>query len=151
MGVETISTISQTSGSVENEVPDQVKNISNKFGRIHDYLFYYSTPLIENWYVHTVVYKARQNLINPEVGMIFQSEEQAYVMYNTYAGKVGFSIRKSKTKHRQDGSLCQKYIVCSSQGQRENESSQKDITRTGCDAVSSLVLAKRGFGRCKRY
>ena len=48
MGVETIGTMSHTSGSVENEVPDQVKNISNKFDRIYDYLFYYSTPLIEN-------------------------------------------------------------------------------------------------------
>ena len=114
MGVETISTISQTSGSVENEVPDQVKNISNKFGRIHDYLFYYSTPLIENWYVQAVVDKARKKLITPEVEMIFQFEEHAYKMYNTYAGKFGFNIRKSKIKHRQDGSICQKYIVCSS-------------------------------------
>ena len=48
MGVETIGTMSQTSGSVENEVPDQVKNISNKFDRIYDHLFYYFTPLIEN-------------------------------------------------------------------------------------------------------
>ena len=29
MGVETIGTMSRTSGSVENEVPDQVKNITN--------------------------------------------------------------------------------------------------------------------------
>ena len=97
-------------------------------------MFIFSTPLIENLYVQEVVRKAGHNLITPKVGMTFQSEEEAYEMYNTYAGKVGFSIRKSKTKRRQDGSLCQKYIVCSSQGQRENESSQKDITRTGCDA-----------------
>ena len=97
-----------------------------------------------------MVHRAGQNFIAPVVGMTFESEEKAYDMYNTYAGKVGFSVRKSKMKRRQDGSISQKYIVCSSQGQRENESSQKDITRTGCDAVSSLVLAKRGFGRCKR-
>jgi hypothetical protein len=29
--------------------------------------------------------------------MSFESEEEAYDMYNTYAGKVGFSIRKSDT------------------------------------------------------
>ena len=106
MGVETIGTMSRTSGSVENEVPDQVKNISNKFDRIHDYLFYYSTPLIENGYVQTVVDKARKNLITPKVGIIFQFEEKAYEMYNTYAGMVGFNIRKSKTKCNQDGSIC---------------------------------------------
>ena len=47
--------------------------------------------------------KAGQNLMTPEVGMTFQSEEKAYEMYNTFAGKVGFSIRKSRTKHRKDG------------------------------------------------
>ena len=81
-----------------------------------------------------MVDKARKNLITPEVGMTFPSEEKAYEMYNTYAGKVGFNIRKSKTKHRQDGTLCQKHIVYSNQGHRENELSQKDVTRTGCDA-----------------
>ena len=45
-----------------------------------------------------MVRKAGHNLITPKVGMTFQSEEEAYEMYNTYAGKVGFSIRKSKTK-----------------------------------------------------
>ena len=54
-----------------------------------------------------MVHKAKQNLITPKVGIIFQFEEKAYEMYNTYVGKVGFSIRKSKTKHCQDGTLCQ--------------------------------------------
>ena len=31
--------------------------------------------------------------ITPEVGMNFESEEEAFEMYNTYAGKVGFSVR----------------------------------------------------------
>jgi len=92
-----------------------------------------------------VVDKARQNLITPEVGMIFQSEEQSYEMCNTYADKVGFSIRKSKTKRRQDGSICHKYIVCSSQRHRENELSQKDITRTDCDARVQFSINKEGI------
>lgn len=61
-----------------------------------------------------VVDKSGQNLITPKVGMTFESEEKAYEMYNTYAGQVGFSVRKSKTKHCLDGSLCQKHLVCSS-------------------------------------
>ncbi|XP_062180959.1 protein FAR1-RELATED SEQUENCE 5-like [Phragmites australis] len=116
MGAETIGTISQTSGSVENEVPDE-----------------------------EVVHKAGQNLVTPEVGMTFQSEEKAYEMYNTYAGKVGFSIRKSKAKRHQDKSICQKYIVCSSQGHRENATSQKDITRTDCDARVQFSISREGI------
>jgi zinc finger SWIM domain-containing protein 3 len=80
-----------------------------------------------------MVDKAGQTLIVPEVGMAFKSEDQAYEMYNTYAGKVGFSVRKSHTKRRVDGSISQKYIVCSNQGYRESESSQ-DTKRTGCNA-----------------
>jgi hypothetical protein len=112
--------------------------------------YFFCTPLIENLYVQEVVCKVRQNLITPKVGMTFESEEKAYEMYNTYAGKVGFSIRKSKTKHRRDGSLCQKHIVCSNQGHRENESSQKDITRTGCDARVQFSINKEGIWRVQK-
>jgi zinc finger SWIM domain-containing protein 3 len=37
-------------------------------------------------------------VVIPEVGMAFQSEEDAYEMYNTYAGNIGFIIRKSDIK-----------------------------------------------------
>jgi len=92
-----------------------------------------------------VVDKARKNFIIPEVGMTFPSEEKAYEMYNTYAGKVGFSIRKSKTKHRKDGTLCHKHIVYSNQGHRENELSHKDITKTGCDARVQFSISREGI------
>ncbi|CAN6268724.1 unnamed protein product [Urochloa humidicola] len=81
--------------------------------------------------------------IPPVVGMTFESEEKAYEMYNTYAGKVGFSVRKSTTKRRKDGSISQKYIVCSNQGHRETESS-KDSTRTGCGARVQFSVSKEG-------
>ncbi|KAG2558237.1 hypothetical protein PVAP13_2KG291600 [Panicum virgatum] len=83
--------------------------------------------------------------MTPIVGMTFESEEKAYEMYNTYARQVGFSIRKSKTKRRQDGSLYQKHLVCSSEGHRENESSQKDITRRGCDAHVQFSISREGI------
>ena len=79
--------------------------------------------------------------ITPEVGMNFESEEEAFEMYNTYAGKVGFSVRKSNTKRRVDGTISQKYIVCSSQGHRQTESS-KDTTRTGCDARVQFSISR---------
>ena len=43
--------------------------------------------------------KSKQNLATPEVGMSFESEKKAYEMYNTYAGRVEFSVRRSKTKY----------------------------------------------------
>ena len=85
-----------------------------------------------------MVHEIGQDLIVPEVGMAFDSEEKACEMYNAYAGKIGFSIRKSHSKLREDKTIYQKYIVCSSEGYRPNKSSQKDITRTGCEALCSV-------------
>lgn len=75
----------------------------------------------------------------PQVGMAFKSEEDAYDMYNSYAGKIGFSIRKSWTRRRKDDSIYQKHIVCSKQGEREKHSSHETVkgqatTRTKCGA-----------------
>jgi zinc finger SWIM domain-containing protein 3 len=76
-------------------------------------------------YIHPVVLQAvdkiGKTLIIPEVEMTFQPEDKAYEMYNTYAGNVGFSIRNSYIKRRADKTICQKYIVYSNQGHRENE------------------------------
>ena len=57
-------------------------------------------------------------MIAPEVGMVFDSEDKAYKMYNTYAGNVGFSIRKGHSARREDKTIYQKYIVCSNEGYR---------------------------------
>ena len=100
---------------------------------------------MDNGYVQEVIDKAQQNLMAPKIGMTFQSEEKAYEMYNTYAGKVGFSIRKSWTKHHKDDSIYQKHIVCSNQGHRGNELSLKDITRMGCDAHVQFNISREGI------
>ncbi|KAG2560489.1 hypothetical protein PVAP13_8KG063700 [Panicum virgatum] len=57
---------------------------------------------------------------------------------------------KEQDKVPQRWSLCQKHIVCSNHGHRENELSQKDIARTGCEA-RGLVLVGRGFGQRHYY
>ncbi|KAG2573430.1 hypothetical protein PVAP13_7KG235610 [Panicum virgatum] len=92
-----------------------------------------------------VVHEIGQALIVPEVGMAFDSEDKAWEMYNTYAGKVGFSVRKSHSKLREDKTIYQKYIVCSNEGYRRNKSSQKDITRTGCEARVQFSVSKEGI------
>ncbi|EEC81876.1 hypothetical protein OsI_25675 [Oryza sativa Indica Group] len=88
--------------------------------------------------------KVAQTLILPQVGMAFDSEQKVYDMYNTYAGKIGFSIRKSQAKHRVNGTIYQKYIVCSNQGQRQTKSSL-DTTRTSCDACVQFSICRKGI------
>ena len=80
-----------------------------------------------------------KTLIVPEVGMAFQSAKKAFDMYNTYAGQVGFSVRKGHSKLRGDGTLRQKYFVCNNQGHVQFAM-----------PVFSLVLVERGFRQCKR-
>jgi hypothetical protein len=53
---------------------------------------------------------------------------------NTYAGKVGFSLRNNFKKRLNDDTISQKYIVCSSEGHQKNTESSKDVIRTGCNA-----------------
>ena len=88
--------------------------------------------------------KVTQTPIIPKVGMSFESEKAAWTMYNTYAGKVWFSIRKSDTKKREDGTVSNKHIVCSSQGYRKNKSSSKSTTRTGCNARVQFSVSREG-------
>jgi hypothetical protein len=52
-------------------------------------------------------------VVVPEVGMTFESEKDAYDMYNNYISKIGFNIRKSDTHCRADKTISSKLIVCS--------------------------------------
>jgi zinc finger SWIM domain-containing protein 3 len=83
-------------------------------------------------------------VIVPKVGMIFESEKNAYEIYNTYAGQIGFSIRKSDIKRRVDKTIYSKLMVCSSQGFGETSSSQ-DTTRTGCNARIQFSVSREGI------
>ncbi|EEE59391.1 hypothetical protein OsJ_11516 [Oryza sativa Japonica Group] len=86
--------------------------------------------------------KVVQTLIVPQVGMSFESKDKAYEMYNTYAGKVGFSIRKSNVKRRSNGTIYQKHMVCNKQGQQETSSSL-DTTRTCCKARVQFSVCRK--------
>ena len=133
--------------AIEDEAPDEVMK-RNILERPND-ISYFGNIYNFNSFVQQMVDKAGQTLIVPEVGMAFKSEDQAYEMYNTYAGKVGFSVRKSHTKRRVDGSISQKYIVCSNQGYRESESSQ-DAKRTGCNARIQFSVNREGTWRVQK-
>ena len=91
----------------------------------------------------------------PKVGMAFKSEEDAYEFYNEYAGKIGFSIRKSHSKLRSDKSVYQKHIVCSNEGERGTHSKhdtvkQNAATRSGCDARIQFSIARDGVWRVQK-
>ncbi|KAM0864998.1 hypothetical protein ACQ4PT_043567 [Festuca glaucescens] len=90
-----------------------------------------------------------ESLLVPKVGMAFKSEEDAYEFYNEYAGKIGFSIRKSHSKLRPDKSVYQKHIVCSNEGERGTHSKhdtlkQNAATRSRCDARIQFSVTREG-------
>ncbi|KAK1258327.1 hypothetical protein QJS04_geneDACA009304 [Acorus gramineus] len=84
----------------------------------------------------------------PEIGMSFDSIEEAEKFYMSYAKIAGFSVRKASTKyHNVDGSkeLYMRDFVCSKEGFK-NSSTSKSIpkynrghTRVGCRAKISLM------------
>ena len=88
-----------------------------------------------------------RSAIVPHVGMSFKSEYDAYQMYNAYARRIGFSIRKSTTRLRPDGTVYQKHMVCSNQGQRakhsKHQTSKENATkRTCCDARIQFSVSR---------
>ncbi|KAF0936065.1 hypothetical protein E2562_038522 [Oryza meyeriana var. granulata] len=87
----------------------------------------------------------------PKVGMTFNSENEAYDFYNSYARNVGFSIRKNHTKTRADGSLCSKYFLCSNEGQPVASTAQpgrkkkRASTRSDCKARLQFYITREGI------
>jgi zinc finger SWIM domain-containing protein 3 len=76
-------------------------------------------------------------VVIPEIGMTFQFEKDAYEMYNTYAGNIGFSIREINIKRCADKSISLKLIVCSKQGHGS--------TRTDCGARIQFSVTREGI------
>ncbi|XP_060973319.1 protein FAR1-RELATED SEQUENCE 5-like isoform X2 [Cannabis sativa] len=81
----------------------------------------------------------------PKVGMEFETEEEAYDFYNSYAYKVGFSIRKSKgQKDNKNGRMIDRIFCCSCQGYREKDKRDVEVirhraeTRFGCLAMMKI-------------
>ncbi|CAL9093232.1 unnamed protein product [Musa textilis] len=95
-------------------------------------------------------------IVEPYVGMEFESEEAAKTFYGLYARHVGFRVRISRyTRSRRDNSIISRRIVCSREGFREiraNESlygeqrnHQRAATRVGCKAM--IMIKKIDIGK----
>ncbi|XP_059650762.1 protein FAR1-RELATED SEQUENCE 5-like [Cornus florida] len=80
--------------------------------------------------------------------MEFDSEEEAYVFYNAYGGRIGFSIRK-EYGNKVNGRITSRALVCSKEGVKGidkrdvfRKTSQAE-TRTNCGAQMVLRYDKR--------
>jgi hypothetical protein len=92
----------------------------------------------------------------PRVGLTFESEDAAYNFYNSYARRVGFSIRKCHVKHRaSDGTLASKYMVCSNEGlkicnQTHLTKKERASTRSECKARIQFFISPEGIWRMQK-
>ncbi|WVZ77422.1 hypothetical protein U9M48_025287 [Paspalum notatum var. saurae] len=84
----------------------------------------------------------------PKVGMIFDTEKEAYDFYNNYARCVGFSIRRSFTKTRADGTIYCKYLVCSNEGL--TAAKHRTSTRSDCKARLQFYISREGKWTVKK-
>ncbi|XP_051116138.1 protein FAR1-RELATED SEQUENCE 5-like [Andrographis paniculata] len=81
----------------------------------------------------------------PKIGMEFNSEEDAYQFYLSYAKKVGFGVKKHKF-HKVSGNMIDRQFVCSAEGQKRedkrnvNVKNLRAITRFGCKAMMKICL-----------
>ncbi|XP_042489985.1 protein FAR1-RELATED SEQUENCE 5-like [Macadamia integrifolia] len=88
----------------------------------------------------------------PWVGMLFNSEQEAYDFYNSYGWAMGFSIRRhtvNKSKKDKMTSTSRQF-VCSKAGSRQPDKRDNNITnpqakiRTSCKAQMAICLGGDG-------
>ncbi|XP_042516105.1 protein FAR1-RELATED SEQUENCE 5-like [Macadamia integrifolia] len=85
-----------------------------------------------------------------EVGMEFESEEQAYDFYNQYGRKMGFSVRKDWLNKSKNGIVQSRRYCCSKEGYRRKDPREICLknpskeTRTGCLAHMIIALQPNG-------
>ncbi|GMP63518.1 hypothetical protein CsSME_00025168 [Camellia sinensis var. sinensis] len=89
----------------------------------------------------------------PKLGMSFDSEQAAYDFYNTYGGKVGFSIRKAYAhKNKYTKEITSRTFVCYKEGSRGIDKRDplvkfpRQEVRCGCGARFNIKL-DRNLGK----
>uniref|UniRef100_A0A0E0KV76 Protein FAR1-RELATED SEQUENCE n=1 Tax=Oryza punctata TaxID=4537 RepID=A0A0E0KV76_ORYPU len=89
----------------------------------------------------------------PIVGMAFENEEKAYEYYASYAGNVGFSVRKGLWDKTVKNVARSRVFVCSREGFRsKNEAKRpRPETRTGCPARIAIKLVSNGKYRVAEF
>ncbi|AQK46137.1 Protein FAR1-RELATED SEQUENCE 5 [Zea mays] len=89
----------------------------------------------------------------PIVGMVFESEEKAYEYYVSYAGNMGFSVRKGWWEKTAKNSNRSRVYVCSREGFRSKNDTKKprSETRVGCPARIAIKVARGGKYRVTEF
>uniref|UniRef100_A0A7N0RBL2 SWIM-type domain-containing protein n=1 Tax=Kalanchoe fedtschenkoi TaxID=63787 RepID=A0A7N0RBL2_KALFE len=91
------------------------------------------------------------------IGLVVKSEEAAYALYNDYARRIGFSIRRAKQRYRRgESSLTMRQFVCSKEGTKNAKKESKrsysrNITRTGCQAFIQFSINQEGRYTVQRH
>ncbi|XP_052722863.1 protein FAR1-RELATED SEQUENCE 5 isoform X2 [Vigna angularis] len=87
----------------------------------------------------------------PKLGMGFDSDKHAYEFYNTYAGRVGFSVRKDYVNRSKiDGAVASRRFTCFREGFRQkdkqdmNTKKPRKDTRIGC--LAQMVISRQPDG-----
>ncbi|ONK65804.1 uncharacterized protein A4U43_C06F1140 [Asparagus officinalis] len=87
---------------------------------------------------------------SPRVDMFFDSENEAYEFYRTYAENTGFFIRKSRQWTTSKNIITRRTFVCFKQGFKEKRKRVKESLcprpeiRTGCGACMTIRLTPNG-------
>ncbi|XP_043717844.1 protein FAR1-RELATED SEQUENCE 5-like [Telopea speciosissima] len=95
----------------------------------------------------------------PQIGMLFNTELEAYNFYNKYGGSLGFSIRRDyANKSRKDKTTItsRRFVCCKSGFRKEYKrdvytSKPRAKTRTECPARMSIYLSENGKYECRDF
>ncbi|XP_018489049.2 protein FAR1-RELATED SEQUENCE 7 isoform X1 [Raphanus sativus] len=109
----------------------------------------HAVEMIEN----TVTEEASSSVVEPFIGMDFESEEAAKSFYDSYATRTGFVMRVDAFRRstRDDGTVVWRRLVCNKEGfrrsrpRRDESRKPRAITREGCKAL--IVVKKEKSGK----
>ncbi|XP_072969484.1 protein FAR1-RELATED SEQUENCE 7-like isoform X1 [Typha angustifolia] len=89
----------------------------------------------------------------PLVGMVFENEEKAYEYYTSYAGNIGFSVRKGWWDKSAKNVTRSRVYVCSREGFRPKNDAKRPRpeTRTGCPARMAIKITSSGKYRVTEF
>ncbi|XP_020595404.1 protein FAR1-RELATED SEQUENCE 5-like [Phalaenopsis equestris] len=105
----------------------------------------------------TMIGEAASSGWMPTINMLFDSENNAYDFYNTYAENVGFFVRRSTLWTTSKNIVTRRTFVCSREGFREKKKGAKEVksprpeTRIGCEACMTIRLTPNGKYRVTEF
>ena len=86
----------------------------------------------------------------PQVGMEFNTVDEAWMFWISYGSQKGFEVRKMYTNKRKlDGKVSSCRYVCANEGHRKPDKRDhltkcpRDETRTNCQVRMGLIMDKK--------